>query len=314
MAHRANRIIRVVIIIIIALAASFLGYMLMNNFQFSKGVSILVHFPSVGDLNVGAWVRKSGIKVGSVTKLEIAADETTVMATVRFIPGQTVREADKFALVAKGILGDMYIEQRPGPADSPLAEERRLYEGEPSFNITDLLGGSTMNTVTDLAASLKKVLATLEANAGALDSSLKDIAASAKNVRIVTDRAVAITESVPQITRQITTSIDSLQASVADVAATTKKVLAGLETNLKKSGDDLSASLEAIRRSSMEVQAAVEQLTAKDSVIAGLSDPATAESMKTTVKNLETISRQLLTVSQDTGKIVKGVSAIFETK
>ena len=81
----------------------------------------------------------------------------------------------------------MYIEQNPGPKDAPQVEEGQLFEGVPSFNITDLLGGDTMGMVTDLAGSLKSVVDTLKRNQGALDSSLKDIAATAKNVRIITD-------------------------------------------------------------------------------------------------------------------------------
>jgi phospholipid/cholesterol/gamma-HCH transport system substrate-binding protein len=312
MATKASRIVRVVVIIFFALAASLLGYALMNNFQFSRGSTVVVHFTSVGDLNVGAWVRKSGLKVGSVTRLQSAADETTINATVVFKPGQTVRVDDKFALVAKGILGDMYIEQRTGPITAPVAEEGRLFEGEPSFNITDLLGGSTMSSITDLASSLQAVLATLQANAGALDSSLKDIAATAKNVRIVTDRAVVLTESVPQITEQITSSINTLQQTVTNVASTTQKVLDRLQTNLDSSGDDLAASMKAVRKSTDQVQAAVEALTAQNSVIAKLSEPGTAESLAATVKNLEAISESLLSVSKDTQKIVQGVSTIFE--
>ena len=45
-------------------------YLLVNNFQFSRGISVRVHFTNMGDLNTGAWgTRKAGIKVGSVTAL-----------------------------------------------------------------------------------------------------------------------------------------------------------------------------------------------------------------------------------------------------
>ncbi len=313
MAHRtATRVIRVIVIIVLALSASLLGYLLLNNFQFSRGRTVLVHFTSVGDLNVGAWVRKSGLKVGSVTRLELAADEKTIIATVVFRPGQIVRTGDKFALVAKGILGDMYIEQQTGPIDAPMAEERHLFEGEPSFNITDLLGGSTMDSLTGLVDSLKVVLTTLQANAGALDSSLKDIAATAHNVRIVTDRAVTLTDSVPQIANQITTSVNTLQATVNDVSAATQKVVDKLQADLSASGDDLTASLKAVRKSTADVQTAIEQLTAANSVIATLSQPSTAQSLAATVKNLQEISDQLLAVTKDAQKVVQGVSTIFE--
>ena len=138
---KANKIIRVIVIVIVALATATFLFLLMNNFQFSHGISVRVHFPSIGDLNTGAWVRKAGIKVGSVTALTPAPDEKTVIVTLTFKPAQIVRQSDQFALVSKGILGDVYIEQHPGPIDAPPAKEGQLFEGQPFFSLTDLLGG-----------------------------------------------------------------------------------------------------------------------------------------------------------------------------
>jgi ABC-type transporter Mla subunit MlaD len=312
MAIRASRILRVIVIVLLCLATSLFLYLLVNNFQFTRGVSIRVHFSSVGDLNTGAWVRKSGLKVGSVTRIVPDEDEKTIVAILTFKPGQIVRTEDQFALVSKGILGDMYIEQNPGPKDKPRVEEGRLFEGVPAFNIADLLGGDTMGMVTDLATNLKGIVDMLKANQGVLDSSLKDIAATARNVKIITDRAVTMTESVPTITAQITSSMDKLQGAVTDVTVTTEKLLAKLETNLTGSADDLAASLKAVRQSTADIQIAVTRLTAEKSVISMLSAPATAQSLEATVKNLEEISKGLMTVTRDAQKVVSGISTIFE--
>jgi ABC-type transporter Mla subunit MlaD len=311
---KATRIIRVIVIVLFAVAGSTLLYLLINNFQFSRGVNVMVHFTSVGDLNGGAWVRKAGLKVGSVSRLEPDVDEKTVIATLTFRPGAIVRTADKFSLVSKGILGDMYIEQTPGPKDSPLAESGHRFEGVPAFNLTDLLSGDTMNLVTDLASSIKGVVEILEKNQGVLESSLKDIAATAHNVRIVTDRAVEVTQSVPDMTRQITSAVAQLQATVTEVTETTKKVLANLEGNLTSSGNDLSVSMKAVRETTAQVQSAVAALTAQNALIARLSAPSTSQSLEATLKNLEEVSAGLLTVTRDTEKVVKGISTIFEEK
>jgi phospholipid/cholesterol/gamma-HCH transport system substrate-binding protein len=314
MALRANRIIRVVVIVIVALATSFLLYMLINNFQFVRGRSVQVHFSSIGDLNTGSFVRRAGIKVGSVTRIAPAADEISAVVTITFEVGKTVRAADRFALVSKGILGDMYIEQKPGAKDSPPVEEGHLYEGIPSFSITDLLTGDTMGMVTDLAGSLKGIVEILKNNQDTLDSTLKDIARSAQNIRIVTDRAVELTHSVPDMTRQITDSVDQLQRSVTDVTVTTQRLLAKLEGNLTTSSDNLDASMKAIRKSSEAIETAVAQLTAQNSVISKMGSAETAKSLDTTVKNLEQISQGLLTVTKDAQKIVTGIGTIFEQK
>ena len=60
-----------------------------------------------------------------------------------------------------------------------------------------------------------------------------------------------MTESVPDITQQITSSIDQLQAAVTDVTVTVEKLLAKLEGNLTSSADDLAASLKAVRQSTV---------------------------------------------------------------
>jgi phospholipid/cholesterol/gamma-HCH transport system substrate-binding protein len=311
---KANRIIRVIVIIIVALATSTLLYLLINNFQFTRGLEVRVHFKQIGDLNVGAWIRKSGIKVGSVTRLEPAEDETTIIATLTFRPGQIVRRDDRFSLIAKGILGDMYIEQHPGPKESPLVEQGHIFEGEPTFNITDLLGGDTMGMVSDLAGTIKGILDVLKRNQDTLDTTIKDVQKTASNVRIVTDRAVTLTESVPEIAGQIASSIDELQSTVRNVATTTQKLVGKLESDLTESADNLSATMETVRRVSDDIQTAVGELTAQDSVIGTLSSPKISSSLETTVKNLEEISKNLLTVTRDTEKIVKGVREIFEAK
>jgi phospholipid/cholesterol/gamma-HCH transport system substrate-binding protein len=311
---KANRVIRVFVIVIVALATSVFLYLLVNNFQFTRGPTVRVHFTSVGDLNTGAWVRKAGIKVGSVTELQPADDEKTIIVTLTFRPGQIVRRTDQFALVAKGILGDMYIEQKPGPKDSPLVEPGYLFEGEPSFNLTDVLGGDTMSGVTDLVSSLKGIVEVLKRNQDTLDQTLKDIARTAHNAAVVTDRAVELTRSVPDVTKQITDSVNELQATVNDVAGTAHKVLGKLDTDLSSSSADLAASMKSIRKSTDEIQAAIDALTAQGAIIQKLSAPETAKSLETTIKNLQQISQGLLDATEDTQKIVKGVSTIFDAK
>ena len=68
----------------------------------------------------------------------------------------------------------------------------------------------------------------------------------------------------------------------------------------------------AVRKSTADIQNAVTQLTSDKSVISTLSAPATAQSLEDTVKNLQEISRSLVTVTHDAQKVVTGISTIFE--
>jgi len=313
MAVKANRVIRVFVIIILAVATTLFLYLLINNFQFTRGRVVKIHFSSVGDLNNGAWVRKAGIKVGSVTRLEPAADEKTINVTVQFRPEAIVRAGDKFALVAKGILGDMYIEQTAGPKDEPLVKDGQFFEGQPSFNITDLLGGDTMGMITDLLASIKKFTDGLGTSQGSIDTTMKDIAKTMENVRIITDRTVVATDSLPQITKQIQDSIDELQATVQAFSDKSQKIFASVEGVVGDGSNDVSASLKSIHQISSDLQRAVTDLTSQSSVISKLGTPETAQSVTLTLKNLQDISQELLTASKETETLVKGLSGIFDS-
>ena len=264
MAVKTNRVIRVIVIVLIAAATSLFLYLLVNNFQFTRGVSIRVHFTSIGDLVTGAWVRKAGIKVGSVTRIEPAADEKTVIATLTFKPSLIVRRDDKFALISKGILGDMYIEQNPGPTDSPLAADGDLFEGAPSFSINDILGGDAMDAVTDLVASIKNVADILQRNEKEIDLIIKDLQKTAENAKEITADVAAITKNVPALTAQIVSSMNRLEKTVSTFSDTADAMVSELRKDLASGGDDLAASLKSMKKVTGDIQGMVDDLVGSE--------------------------------------------------
>jgi phospholipid/cholesterol/gamma-HCH transport system substrate-binding protein len=314
MAVRASRIVRVVVITLLAIGTSVFLYLLINNFQFFRGPSIRIHFASIGDLNVGAWVRRAGMKIGSITRLEPAPDEKTIIATVTLRPGQSARRDDRFALISKGILGDMLIELTPGPKESPVVEDGHLFEGAPAFSLSDILGGGAMGTVTDLVASIKGITDVLRRNEGSIDNSIRDIEKSAANVRAITESAARIAVAVPDATARISASITRLEQTVNAAADTTEKLLKKVEGSLTSGSEDLASSLASLRRASADIQSAVAKLTAQQSVIGTLESAETSRSITTAVANLEEVSKSLLRVSADAEKVAAGLREIFETK
>jgi methyl-accepting chemotaxis protein len=168
--------------------------------------------------------------------------------------------------------------------------------------------------VPDLAGGLKGLIDILKKNESEIDSTMKDISLTAHNLRVVTDRAVVLTDSVPQIAQQINSSMFQMQAAVTEVADTTHRLVAKLEKNLDSSTDDLAASMKSVRASTADIQKAITALTAQNTVISKLSAPDTGQSLDATVKNLQAVSQELLTVTKETRKVIEGVSVIFENK
>jgi phospholipid/cholesterol/gamma-HCH transport system substrate-binding protein len=314
MATKANRIVRAIVITLISIGTIVFGYLLINNFQFRRGVSVRVHFESVGDLAVGAWVRKGGLKVGSITKMEIdKTDEKTVIATVTFKPGQAVRVDDKFSIISKGLLGDMYMEVVPGPLTSAAVEAGHWFEGEPVFDLGSLLG-SGAGMLKDLGDSINAIAEFLRKNEDALQNSMQNIDAAIANTRKVTESAVSVTQAVPQMTSSILSSVKELETTVSRFTSATDSLIDRLTSQLGSGSADLAESLKSIRKISTDVEGIVAGLTAKDSLVGSLSSPATSQNVATILKNLEDTSRALLSVSQETERIMTDIRKSFEGK
>ena len=78
------------------------------------GYPVFASFQKVGGLEMGADVRINGIKVGSVTKIELNPE--TFMALVEMnIKNDVKLPVDTIAVVAdSGLMGDKYIRLEPG--------------------------------------------------------------------------------------------------------------------------------------------------------------------------------------------------------
>jgi len=314
MATKTSRIVRVIIITLIALGTMVFGFLLINNFQIFRGTAVRVHFDSVGDLAVGAWVRKGGLKIGSITKMEInKEDEKTVIATVTFKPGEKVRRDDKFSIISKGLLGDMYMEVVPGPLTSPEVENGHWFEGEPMFDLSSLLG-SGAGMLKDLGDSIKVISEFLRKNEDSLQHSMQDIEAAVANVRKITESAVTVTQAVPQMTTSILTSVNELETTVSRFTTSTDVLIEQLGADLGNSSSDLAESLKSIRKISSDVEVIVAGLTSRDSLVGNLSSPATAQNVAAILKNLEDMSRTLLTVSRELETLMTSIRQSFEGK
>ncbi len=84
------------------------------------GYPLGARFERVGSLSLGADVRLSGIKVGTVTRQSL--DPQTYQAVVEFTVDKGLKlSQDSFAkITSDGLLGDTYIDIQPGGVDDML--------------------------------------------------------------------------------------------------------------------------------------------------------------------------------------------------
>lgn len=104
------------------------------------GYHVLARFDKVGDLTVGADVRMSGIKIGSVVNQRL--DDKTYEAVVEMSIESNVKlPEDTTAKVAMaGLLGGSYVALEPGGSPDMLADGDSITYTQGAVDLMGLLG------------------------------------------------------------------------------------------------------------------------------------------------------------------------------
>ena len=105
-----------------------------------QGYELTAEFDRIDGLNVGADVRISGIKVGTV--IDQGLDPETFLAVVRMSIDDSVRlPVDSSAsVVSDGLLGGKFMSVSPGNEDEVLTPDDVIKFTQASINIEQLLG------------------------------------------------------------------------------------------------------------------------------------------------------------------------------
>lgn len=105
----------------------------------NAGYEVHATFTKVGGLTMGADVRISGIKVGTVTDLTL--DEETYLAKATLTLKQSLRvpSDSTVALSSAGLLGDLYVSLLPGSSGEALQPGERIRKTEDFQSLEDLV-------------------------------------------------------------------------------------------------------------------------------------------------------------------------------
>jgi phospholipid/cholesterol/gamma-HCH transport system substrate-binding protein len=113
-------------LLIVAGVAVFAGFLfLLGNFSFGSGYTLYVDYGFSGNIQPGAPVKVSGIKVGKVEEVEFLGGRVVDEATGRRVQvrievwveervEETIRQDAEFFINTSGVLGEQYLEIVPG--------------------------------------------------------------------------------------------------------------------------------------------------------------------------------------------------------
>ena len=126
--------------VVLTVAALFLVFAYTNaDLRQVQGYQVDARFGGVAGLTAGSDVRITGVRVGSVTSIEL--DPRTYLAIVRMTidPSVTLTADASARIASESLLGGRFISIDPGGAEDLLAAGGSIQYTEPALDIEQLL-------------------------------------------------------------------------------------------------------------------------------------------------------------------------------
>lgn len=122
------------------LALSYLALRLGNIGLFKQDVyTIEARFVSSSGLNEGALVEVGGVRVGTVSNIEVDFDSYESIVSMALDPRLRLQEDAIASIRTSGIIGDKFVKISPGGSDTYIEPGGEIYETESSINLEELI-------------------------------------------------------------------------------------------------------------------------------------------------------------------------------
>lgn len=115
----------------------------------NNGFVVHADFSSIGGLNVGDDVQISGVKVGSVTDVNLLPESYLARVTMSLKPGINL-PVDTAALISsESLLGGRFMALEPGAEEEFIENDGRIFYTQAPQNLEQLLGQFIFSMQTD---------------------------------------------------------------------------------------------------------------------------------------------------------------------
>ncbi len=105
----------------------------------SAGYPLTASFRSIEGVNVGTDVRLAGVKIGTVTELELNPDTYRADATLSVANGVEIPDDSAVVISSEGLLGGNFVEIMPGGSPFYFAEGDEILDTQSSVSLITLL-------------------------------------------------------------------------------------------------------------------------------------------------------------------------------
>jgi len=265
MAITKRQLGKVIFISLLAISITVFIFLMVFKIDLVRGLTFKIRFNHIGSLTVGGVVRTGGVRIGTVSEIDIdKSDFKSVLVTVMLYPGYKVRRNSRFIVQSGSLIGDQYIEviptvdPNPKSGEEEFIQEGEIFSGEPITGFEALLKKGDV-LASDLAISIAVLNRTLLANEANLNATIF-------NIRQVTEDLKAYfhesPDGKPSLFSKLYTVFDNLE------------------------------------QSTKELNQLLAKLNSSDSILGLLNEKKTRSDLEETLKNLKVLSGHLATVSE----------------
>lgn len=127
--------------VVLLVAVVFLGFSYSAaNVGDVSGYTLTADFTGTGGLAVGDDVQISGVKIGTVSKIELKPDDYRARVTMDVEKFVKLPDDSSAFISSTGLLGGKYMELQPGSSEEMLADGGHIEYTQAPQNLEQLLG------------------------------------------------------------------------------------------------------------------------------------------------------------------------------
>lgn len=271
-------------------------------FTTKKGYVVYVYFKNIAGLDEKTKVKISGVNAGVIEKIQL--DEGRAKLTVRMNREVKLYSDASASIKAAGLLGDKYLEIKPGLEDPVLVDGESLKNVSEIVDLDDLTRNLTAvsENINILAKALNETFAPAETKQALKESiiNLRDITAQFKETIEVNDAKLRATlDTIHSLALSINDLVKDNRESVTAAISNMENFSASLKTegpelvaNLSKAAEELKGLVEenrpAIKRTTESLDQIAQKIDSGEGSLGKLiKDDSLHESIKNAAQGIE---------------------------
>lgn len=264
--------------------------------RFTKSIKVIAVFNDVGGLKAGNNVWFSGVKIGTVKRISFyGTAQVEVDMNIEESSQQYIRKDANATISSDGLIGNKIVVITGGTTSHPEVEDGDRLKTVAALSSDQILETlqENNNNLLRVTKDFKELVGNLRKGKGTVGAVLTDsivadnFKRAMKNLERASDNTVTLTGSVSKFAAKLNTPGSLANQLVTDTAVF--RSLKRSATRFESAMTSADQSISTLSRTAENVNKASEKLNNPNSPLGVLlTDQETAQSLKSTLKNLNT--------------------------